>query len=203
MDKVKVDNLIANHGWLETDREFLTKQTGADENRILANAEAHATAHKQILDAAKAPETNNGTTTDNKGMTEEEMKKKKAKEGSAPTKNDEGETETIETYVSKAPAGIQEVLKSALAANEAKRKDLIATIKTNKANKFSDEVLGNMALDQLEGVAALAVTTNNEQGQKPRTFAGQAPVGNTQKPTGNSTVKMVPLVAPSLFDNKK
>jgi hypothetical protein len=68
----------------------------------------------------------------------------------------EATLESVDSYIAKAPAELQGVLRRAVQRDEAHKQSLIAGIKTNSRNRFSDEQLAAMDLPQLEGLAALA-----------------------------------------------
>lgn len=94
---------------------------------------------------------------------------------------------TTEEYIANAPPEIRDVLTNGLAAHESEKKELIAKITRNKANKFSEDFLGTKGIQELQGLAALCGGTDDEQAT-PATpvsmFAGQAtlagPVANAE-----------------------
>lgn len=126
---------------------------------------------------------------------EEEEEDTKAKK-KAPVAN------SVEEFIGSAPAEMQDVLRSGLAAHQAQKTGLVDTIVANASNKFTKEQLNAMPLGQLEAIAALAKTpaaaapTNNQS--KPN-YAGQ---GGQAAPTTNETKQEV-LTAPTINWAKK
>lgn len=64
--------------------------------------------------------------------------------------------QTTEEFINSAPPEIQEILKSALANEQAIKDGLIKGLKENKANQFSDDELKAMSVAQLKKLAAIA-----------------------------------------------
>lgn len=98
---------------------------------------------------------------------------------------------SIDEYLGSAPPEAREALASGIKLHQARKDTLIAGIKANKANKFSDESLKAKSLDELEGLASLAgveapsydgrstaapITVNaDEVPAAPRLFASKEP----------------------------
>jgi len=121
-------------------------------------------------------------------------------EGIAPNKKvdnqEEPKTQTVEDYIANAPAEMRDVLKSGVAAHNAKKETLIKTITANERNTFKEEYLQNKDLAELEALAKLA-TNGQEQpeGDMRFNYAGQG------EPAAVSNEE--PLLAPVMtFDEK-
>lgn len=71
---------------------------------------------------------------------------------------------TLEDHLAAAPPAIRAVLNAGMRQLDSKRAEVIAKIKANDRNTFTDDQLKAMELDQLESIAALA---------QPATFVGQ------------------------------
>jgi len=133
-----------------------------------------------------------------KKMDEEEEDPKAKKK--APVAN------SVEEFIGSAPAEMQDVLRSGLAAHQSQKNGLVDTIVGNASNKFTKEQLNAMPLGQLEAIAALAKTapapaaaapaTNQA---KPANYAGQ---GGQAAPTNNEA-KQEALTAPTINWAKK
>lgn len=94
--------------------------------------------------------------------------------GSKSTQYNEGQpqkqkVQTVSEFLATAPPEIQKLLKGALQVQEAKKANLIKEIKSNKANKFTDEQLAGFDLEVLEPMAELArvnASESTEEGQR-------------------------------------
>ncbi len=84
---------------------------------------------------------------------------------------------TLEDYVAKAPPEIQAVLNRSVARDAAVKETLVKGILANKRNKFSEERLNTMSIDDLEGLAELANVEVD--------YTGQAPGVNTEVDDGS------------------
>jgi hypothetical protein len=69
---------------------------------------------------------------------------------------EEQKPQTEEEYINSAPEGIRDVLKEGLNIRKAKKAQLVAAIKGNAANKFSEDALNAKSIEELENLAALA-----------------------------------------------
>jgi hypothetical protein len=69
---------------------------------------------------------------------------------------------TLEQYINSAPSELREVLQSGVRMNAERRTDLIAGIRANKENQFSEDELKGMSLQTLERMAKLARVPNYE-----------------------------------------
>lgn len=106
---------------------------------------------------------------------------------------------TMEQYVAQAPAQFQDVIRNGLAAHEAQKAELIATITANEANQFSKEFLQTKGLQELQGLAAIAAAPE----AAPQAFeAAPVPMFNgaatPAKPTNNVSNENDLLIAPAL-----
>jgi len=84
---------------------------------------------------------------------------------------------TADEYIANAPAPVREVLNASMAMLKQERAQMIATIKQNDRNAFSDVFLNEMAMDDLAALARLAAPIENGHPATPVSrFSGQAPV---------------------------
>ena len=84
---------------------------------------------------------------------------------------------TADEYIANAPAAVREVLNASMAMLKQERAQMIATIKQNDRNAFSDVFLNEMAMEDLAALARLAAPIENGQPVVPASrFSGQAPV---------------------------
>lgn len=133
-----------------------------------------------------------------KKKADEEEEDPKAKK-KAPVAN------SVEEFIGSAPAEMQDVLRSGLAAHQSQKNGLVDTIVGNASNKFTKEQLNAMPLGQLEAIAALAKTTPAPAAAAPATnqskpnYAGQ---GGQAAPTNNEA-KQEALTAPTINWAKK
>lgn len=130
-----------------------------------------------------------------KKMDEEEEDPKAQKK--APVAN------SVEEFIGSAPAEMQDVLRSGLAAHQSQKNGLVDTIVANASNKFTKEQLNAMPLGQLEAIAALAKTAPAAAApatnQAKPNYAGQ---GGQAAPTNNEAKQEV-LTAPTINWAKK
>jgi hypothetical protein len=135
MKEKLVNDLIANHGWEETDRAFL----------LSLNEDGLSKLSKFKKDVPVASPHGASPPVANKQMTPEE-------------------------FIAQAPEGMRDMLQSGLISFNEQRASLIASIKTNELNEFSDDELGAKSLRELKVLAKLAT--------KPavHNYAGLAPV---------------------------
>jgi hypothetical protein len=63
---------------------------------------------------------------------------------------------SVEEYIAQAPAGIREMMSSSMRLFQQRKDTLIAAIKANQRNKFSDERLATFSVEDLEVLADLA-----------------------------------------------
>jgi hypothetical protein len=175
MDKeTKVNNLILNGGFVESDRTFLMSLDDAGLTRLESYATSQVEAVQQAVIA-------NQQQTDNE------------EEEAAPKVFD-----TIEAFISSGPAQFQEPLKLGLAAFNERRAAAIKTITANKDNTLTTNELEASSLKTLEALAKFATkkaVTTNEQAPD---YSGQAPVAGAegQEMTHNEA----PLPTPNMSD---
>lgn len=93
---------------------------------------------------------------------------------------------TTESFISQAPADIQEVLREGLRLQSSRRAELIKVISANERNKFSEETLKDMDSQTLENLAQIAA---------PSDFTGAAPSIQSAADDPNAPAKMPSLKA--------
>lgn len=86
---------------------------------------------------------------------------------------------TTEEFLNQAPEGIRSVLNEALKTQAEKRTGLIADIKANKQNVFTDAELDKMDTTQLEKLSKLAVSADYAGRGSVRQVKGEEPLANT------------------------
>ena len=146
----KVTALITNSvtAFTEDDREFLQTLSEAQFIKL----------EELAVNAATA-------------LTEAAPKEEEAAPDDELTANEKQPTdETVDAFISQAPAEMQEMLSAGLRLHRDNKVSLIKGIRANKNNSFSEEVLGAMDLETLEHIGALANVSD---------YSGQAPVANT------------------------
>jgi len=76
----------------------------------------------------------------------------------APVVNASSAPPSMEDYLATVPPALRKMIEDGLKANASRKAALIASIKANKSNTFSDAALDSMDNEVLEGIAALAKT---------------------------------------------
>jgi len=163
MDKKKlVDNLIANKAtkWVEADREALMAMNEDNLDKMTPN---------EVI--PEAPIEN--------APAEKPVAEKPVVEV-APV--------TLESFIKNAPPEMQDLLTNAVSTHNAAKDQLIESIVANKNCKFSKEFLGVKGIEELQGLALLAINVEEVVPQGAPTpiamFAGastpQSPVSNEQ-----------------------
>jgi peptide deformylase len=193
MDKeLIVDGIIANaaSGWTEEDRDFLME---LEDTKL----------EKVALNAAATEEVEADETTDKKGNKKPGKGKLKDavdatdpvnKKGKTQIEPDDEEDEalienmTAEEYIARAPEGIRDMLGTGLAAFNAEKGRVIATITANKANPFTPAFLATKPLDELRGIAKLSANTARPT---PR-FIGQGDAGGITDNAAQTEVLDIP-----------
>jgi len=117
----------------------------------------------------------------------------------APTDNVSKELEiTVEQYISNAPSGMQDVLRSGLQSHARDKAQLVGKITANSRNPFTEEQLNVKSLDELRGIAQLAeVPQTQPTGNQPH-YVGMGEA----TPIGNQGVEE-PLIAPVMSFDKE
>jgi len=87
----------------------------------------------------------------------EKIVEKVVEKPAVPVENEDETPPTAEEYIANAPEGIRDMLNVGLRTHEAQRQELIANVKANKKNVFTDEQLGVKSLGELQCLAALCV----------------------------------------------
>lgn len=180
MDKeAKVNNLILNGGFVESDRPFLMGLDDAGLTRLESYASAQVEAVQTAVESAQK------TITDNE-------------------EDEEVTFNSIEDFISSGPAEYQEPLKLGLAAFNERRSAAIKAITANKENTLTTNELETQSLKTLEALAKFAapkkaVTTNAEK-EGDADYSGQAPVTNGQ---GEVVHNEAPLPTPVMDFSKK
>ena len=93
-----------------------------------------------------------------------------------PKEDEDGKPVTLEDYVSKAPPEVQAVLNRSIARDAAIKAEFVKGILANKRNKFTEDKLNTMSIEDLEGLAELANVEVD--------YAGQAPGVNAEVDDG-------------------
>ncbi len=86
---------------------------------------------------------------------------------------EEGDSETPESYIAKAPPEIQAVLNQGVWLQKQNRADLVQQITANKTSQFSKEDLDNLDLSYLEKLAALASPADYSMRGGPKANLGE------------------------------
>lgn len=162
MDKEKfVSELIANEAsqFEEEDKSWLT---ALDEKQLEKMA--------PVADAGSGDEDGGASVKALEAKLVEKDKEIEALVTASKTPKDEKKTppQTVEEYITAAPAGMQEVLNSGIRAHNSRRTELVAQIKANAKSKFEDATLAAFPLETLENLAALAVTEDYSTRGGPR-----------------------------------
>lgn len=100
----------------------------------------------------------------------EPEKKPDKLEDDAPPKDkpdDEDKPVTLEEYVAKAPPEMQEVLNRSIARDAAVKDTLVKALLSNDRNKFVEDKLRSMTIEDLEGMTELANVEVDYAGQTP------------------------------------
>ena len=157
-----VDDLIGSGSFKSEDKEWLSN---LDESQLTS-----------IGALGKTEETTSGVTeTSSTGE-------------SSVTETESEEPKTVEQYVADAPAEMQEVLNSGLAAHNARKAECIATITKNSKSTFTEDTLKTKPLSELEAIAALAADSE-ASASTPSSFVGR---------TGGAPTKNKSSAFPSL-----
>lgn len=148
-----VRRLIQNGGWTENDRDFLMK---------LHPRRLRAIAKKVEPPKAKTPVKNAATATADKPTPKV---KKKVKDGKkVVVKNSKPRQMTEAEFLATMPPSMQAVFNQGRKALKSRKRELVKTILSNKANKFDKKWLLNEAdIDLLEGMARLAANAAGKQ----------------------------------------
>ena len=206
-----VDEIIANakSGWSETDRDFLLNLDDDKLDKVAANA-ADDTVEEELEDETtdkkgnkkpgkgKAADAVDPTdpTTGGKGQAAASKTPVKAKE-QAPVDNETIRNAlagmTADEYLDMAPDGVGDMLRSGMAAFNAEKGRVIATITANKANTFTEDFLGTKSMDELRAISKLAANT------APRTPRYVGEVNGITANVGQQDV----LVAPGMTFEQK
>lgn len=182
MDKAKlVDNLIANKAtqWAEDDRESLMamNEKSLEKMAPVENAEPEVKADEKPADEKPADEV---------------------------IDNEAEKPQTVGEYISNAPEGIRDVLTNAVSVHNTQKDSIIESIIANDKNTFSKEFLACKGIEELQGLAALAVIAPVVNSETPLVapiamFAGQGEIA----PVTNADDKEEVLAMPTMnFENK-
>lgn len=162
-----VDGLIANGGWKETDREWLTGQSDEHLTKMIPPK-------PPVPVPAPAP-------TGNAALPTVITPVPIVTNTPAPT----GNAMSVDQYVQNAPPEVQDMLRNGLILLNQERAVLIQKITSNQQNKFTPEFLQTKGTPELQMLAALAAPPPNYAG------AGGAPplVNGSMNGGGAPTVK--------------
>lgn len=182
--KQKVDQLIANGSWPETERSFLMEVSEDRLNRMVPPPPIPVVGNTQtpVVPPVTTPVAVTPTPTpvpvENKQMTPQE-------------------------YILNAPPGIREMLQDGLASQEMEKNNLIGVITGNSQNVFTKEYLATQPVPVLRAIAAVAApvaTAGQVQITRQPNFVGNG--GNQPLPT--APVTQAPLLTPTMnYDAKK
>ena len=167
MDKDKlITDIIANEGtrFGEDDRKFLEAQ------------------EIKALEKFVPPEKKAEPTVNDEVKTKADDKPAEKKPADDVTAN---EPKTVEEYIDNAPGPLKEVMEDQLLSYETDKKRLINTITANGRNTFTAEQLEPMRLQQLQSIARLAVTEEQEQQQKNPIYLGQGDLADNTADMGD------------------
>jgi len=172
-----VNELIENESnqWTEENRQWLmTQETDILDNITpVVNEEDVATlsAAKKIVEEAKMKAAENK----NKANQDVSVANTKPK--------------TVDEYLKDMPPEMQGMIRNGIASHEAEKKRLINTIMANEKNRYTEEMLQNKELSELQILATLAagVETSESPHSPLENYGGQGEVG------GTSTEEALPL----------
>lgn len=182
MDKKKiVDGLIANCGYQEADREWLT----ALNDEQLTKVNKAATSAVEVVTNKVKTEASNV-----KPDTSKPAQNAAPAEQPAPAQRKEV---TIDEYVSNAPAAVRDVLKNSMAMHAAEKKRLVDAIVANEANQFTREELDARDLSELKKLEAfIAKNTRTENDDADYSALGETrPVENANQGEALATPGLV------------
>lgn len=165
MEKKKViDELIDNEKtkFVDEDRKWLDGFTDEQLAKIVPCADEEDEETKKNLTVA----------------INTEIKNDKPNDPPDPKLEDNAETDTVESYVAKAPPEIASLLKRAVAAENARKEKLVKELTDNKRCEFTKEQLEAKDVAELEQLTKLAGAEADYSGQ------GGAPATNAPKPLG-------------------
>lgn len=93
------------------------------------------------------------------------------------------QAKNLDEVLALAPADVKELIQSALVVNENHRASLVAKVKTNPSNAFSDEELGAMGTPMLEKLASFVANAApaKTETKSPAQYAGSAPPATETK----------------------
>lgn len=144
MDReAQVKSLIAGGYWGEANREFLT---GLEDGQFAEVLAVHS-AYKANVDAAQ------------KKKDEEEEKARLEAEAA------KSKPKTMQEFLASAPAEVRESIEDGLKLHQEKKDALIAGLKANKRNAFSDEELRAKKMDELVKLSRLAEVETDFSGR--------------------------------------
>lgn len=170
MDRKKViAALIANKHYTEDDRKSLEALDEKHLAKLATLCGDGEGAQAAAADPAQDPKTDPEKTE----TVETETPAAEAKKGEG-----EQQAQTEEEYINSAPEGLREVFQEGLNMRKKKKADLVAAIKGNPENRFSDEALNAMSIDGLENIAALA----HVEVDYSLNGSGSSPTGNEEVP---------------------
>jgi len=181
-----VEGLISNENshWTEEDREGLMAFSKTKLMAIVDNQKKEEEAKEEEKPEKK--ETKVTEPKDDATVVKEDLQEKPA----------ENKEETVEEYIAKAPASIQDMLRSGVQAHLAEKASLINQITANSRNPFTPEQLQAKGLDELKAIAQLAeVPATKPEVPLPKpTFAGMAPVAPVENADEEEEALEMPAV---------
>ena len=209
-----VDAIITNEnsGWGEDDREFLTALPDARLAKVAANT-APNTDEEMEEELENDTTDGKGNKKPGKGGTKDAVdsadpvsgrgKAPKFSQANGEKAEDQGPIDnarlrsalaglTADEYIDLAPPGVDDMLRTGMAAFNAEKGRVIDTITANKANQFSEAFLQTKSLDELRALAALASTGGPRRG-----VPMFGPTGGDALAT-NASMAEPPLEAPTM-----
>lgn len=105
---------------------------------------------------------------------------------------------TVEQYIAQAPAGIRDMLNTGLMVHNAKKAEMVAKIKANKGNRFTDAQLEAKELGELQAILDLVAAAAPVQNKVP---GAPAFLGLGEPAPTDNKVEALPL--PSIDFGKK
>lgn len=155
----QINALIANGGFGEDDREFLTSlDDGQFEKIVKLNEKGEKKPEKPAPKKNEEPPVEAKVETPAPKVEKEDI-----------TKNQK--PVTVEDFINGAPAEMQDVLRNSMKLHSDKKAGLVKTLMANKRCTFNEEQLNAKGVAELEGMVALA--------NIPVDYSGQAPKINT------------------------
>lgn len=185
--KQRIDDLIKNLGWEESDRKYLLglndkRVEGIHNDALLAKNTRTAKKHQPSKGDAEDSDAEDNQDDNRPAGNAKKDKKDKMPEDKDddPATNGKGKKVTVNEYLEGAPAEVQSIVRNALAAEKRERKTLIEAITANEDSGFETEELEKMELSVLQRLAKLATNRGGEEQSQERVplYGGQGEVAH-------------------------